>query len=69
MRSLRLAPAYDLVSTVIYDGSTRELSMHIGDASQIDDITEASFRQAAREVGIGERMALRNKILKWFSQT
>lgn len=59
LSSVRLAPAYDVISTTVYSGSTRDLSMRIGDAVTIDDVSEDSFRMAAREVGIGEKLALK----------
>ena len=57
--AVRLAPAYDIVSTVIYKESTLDMAFSIGRAYAIDDITEASFRLAARDAGLGERMAMR----------
>ncbi len=57
LRSIRLAPAYDLVSTTVYEQSTREMAFAIGDALLIDDVTEASFREAADEAHIGKRFA------------
>ena len=59
LRSIRLAPAYDLVSTTVYESSTREMSFYIGNALLIDEITETSFREAATEIHIGERFASR----------
>lgn len=59
LKSIRLAPAYDIVSTTVYEQSTREMAFRIGGARSIDDITADSFRTAAREVGLGERMAIR----------
>ena len=59
MKRVRLAPAYDIVSTVIYEQSTRDMAFRIGGAQTIDEITAESFRAAAREVGLGERMAMR----------
>lgn len=59
LRRIRLAPAYDIVSTVIYDQSTRNMAFSIGGASALDDISRDSFRAAAQEVGLGERMAMR----------
>jgi serine/threonine-protein kinase HipA len=56
---VRLAPAYDLVSTTAYRQSTREMAFYIGGALFLDDVTEDAFRQAARDVGLGERMAMR----------
>ena len=57
LRSIRLAPAYDLVSTTVYESSTREMSFYIGNALLTDEITETSFREAATEIHIGERFA------------
>ena len=59
LKRVRLAPAYDILSTSIYKSSTRELSIRVGDADTLDGLTEASFRLAAREVGLGERLAMR----------
>ena len=59
LRRVRLAPAYDLVSTAAYRQSTREMAFYIGGALLLDDVTEDAFRQAARDVGLGERMAMR----------
>ena len=60
MRSIRLAPAYDIISTVIYESSTRDLSMKIGGATTIDDITRDSFIRAASEAGIGSILAMKH---------
>ena len=59
LSTLRLAPAYDVVSTTVYSGSTRRLSMHFGDATTLDAVSENSFRKAAHEVGIGEKLAMK----------
>ncbi len=58
-KAVRLAPAYDIVSTSVYEESTREMAFFIGDTLLLDDLTADSFRLAAREVGLGERMAMR----------
>ena len=58
LHSIRLAPAYDLVSTTVYESSTREMSFYIGNALLIDEITETSFREAASQIHIGERFAV-----------
>ena len=59
LKRVRLAPAYDIVSTTVYEQSTRDMAFRIGGVQTIDDITVDSFRTAAREAGIGERMAMR----------
>lgn len=59
MRSLRFAPAYDIVSTTVYESSTRDMAFNIGGDYSIDDITEVSFARAARDIGLGEKMAMK----------
>ena len=49
---------YDLVSTTVYESSTREMAFSVGNAVLIDEITEHSFREAASEIHIGERFAI-----------
>lgn len=58
-KTVRLAPAYDVVSTTVYEESTREMAFFIGGALLLDDLTRDSFRLAAKEVGFGERIAMR----------
>lgn len=69
-RSIRLAPAYDIISTVVYDQSTRDMAFGIGGVHSLDEITLDSFRSAAHEVGIGERMAMQRleKLCDSFAQ-
>lgn len=57
-KSRRLAPAYDLVSTTAYKTSTRQMSFRIGGRLSIDEINRTSFAEAAKEVGLGQRIAL-----------
>ena len=59
LQGIRLAPAYDIVSTVIYDQSTRDMAFRIGGVHSIDEITSDDFRAAAADVGLGGRMAMR----------
>ncbi len=58
LRQIRLAPVYDMISTVIYEQSTRDMAFSIGGTFSIDALTRDSFREAAGEAGLGERMAL-----------
>ncbi len=59
LRSLSLAPAYDIVSTAVYDQSTREMAFAIGGDRVLDAITRASFVRAAEEIGLAEKAAMR----------
>lgn len=58
-RTVRLAPAYDIVSTVVYKESTRDMAFSVGGVYAVEDITEETFRLAAKDAGIGERMAMK----------
>jgi serine/threonine-protein kinase HipA len=59
MKSVRLAPAYDIVSTIVYEESTRDMAFHIGGEYSIDRMTAQTFRNAAAEVGLGEKVAMK----------
>ena len=58
MRRIRLAPAYDIVSTAVYSESTRDLSLALGGEYSLDKITETDFLIAASDAGLGGKMAL-----------
>lgn len=60
LQSIRLAPAYDIVSTVIYKSSTRDMAFSIGQEYDIGKITRESFRQEARNIGLGENVAMKH---------
>lgn len=52
-------PAYDIVSTMIYEESTEQMAMAIDGELDIRKITKESFRAEARHIGLGERIAMR----------
>lgn len=58
-RRMHLAPAYDIVSTTVYPGSSREMSLFIGGKNSIGQIRRADFAQAAEEAGLGTAAAMR----------
>ena len=58
LRAVRLAPAYDMLSTSVYESSTRELSAAVGPASTLDQVNREALSEAASEIGLGPRMAL-----------
>ena len=60
LQSIRLAPAYDIVSTVIYESSTRDMAFSIGQEYDINKIHRGSFMQEARKIGLGEKIAMRH---------
>lgn len=59
MKSIRLAPAYDIVSTMIYKSSTEDMALSIDGKYNINEISRESFRKAATQVGIGTKIAMR----------
>lgn len=60
LQAVRLAPAYDILSTCIYDECTRKMSLSIGDKIFIDEINRNSFIEAAKEIGLGTNMAMKH---------
>ena len=68
MRRIRLAPAYDIVSTVVYSESTRDMSLALGGEYSLDKITEKDFLIAAGDAGLGGKMALKrlNQMCRMF---
>lgn len=57
LREIRLAPAYDIVSTRVYQ-MTKDMSFYIGGELNIDKITRKNFEAAAKEIKIGQRIAM-----------
>ena len=58
LKTIRLAPAYDILSTSIYHESSREFAFSIGGIYSIDEMSRESFLKAASEIGLGPRMAI-----------
>lgn len=59
LKSVRLAPAYDIVSTMIYKSSTENMALSINAVYNINEITRESFEKMAAQVGLGAKMAMR----------
>lgn len=55
---ISLAPAYDMISTVIYESTAKDMSFHIGGVRDLDQINEERFKDLAASVGIGEKIAM-----------
>lgn len=58
LAGIHLAPAYDIVSTAVYESCTRDMGMSIGGEFSLDRISRDSFADEAKKVGLGTRMAL-----------
>lgn len=59
LKSIRLAPAYDIVSTIVYDNSSEDMAMSIGGKYNIFDISRESFEIESHNVGIGSKIAMK----------
>lgn len=57
-KHIKLAPAYDLVSTMIYDGSTDEMAFSIGGKYSVHKIGREEFAKEAVNVGLGGKLAM-----------
>lgn len=60
VKGIRLSPAYDMVSTVVYETSSRDMAFYIGHELAIEEINRNSFRQAAEYCRINPDLALRH---------
>lgn len=58
LKSIRLAPAYDIVSTMIYEASTDSMALSIGNKYLITEISREAFEKEAVTVGLGIKMAM-----------
>lgn len=63
LTNLTLAPAYDLVSTIIYPESTRNMAFSIGGERLIDNINRNSFIEQAKECKINPSL-----VDSWFDE-
>ena len=59
LKAIRMAPAYDIVSTIVYDNSSEDMAMSIGGKYNIFEITRNSFEIEARNIGLGSKMAMK----------
>ncbi len=58
--AIRLAPAYDLVSTAVYESSSENMAFAIGGEYNLHRITRKSFEEEAKKVGIGAKLAMQH---------
>ena len=59
LKTVRLAPAYDIVSTTVYSSSTRDMAFAISGVYDLDSLTADAFESAATQAGLGAKMAMR----------
>ncbi|MBR2765183.1 MAG: type II toxin-antitoxin system HipA family toxin [Blautia sp.] len=58
LSTIRLAPAYDIVSTCVYENSSRDMAFSIGGEYELDKISRASFEASTAATGLGSRIAM-----------
>lgn len=59
LKLIRLAPAYDIVSTIVYETSTEKMALRVGDVYKLSDIRKGDFEKKARKVGLGKNIAMK----------
>ena len=57
-RKIQLSPLYDVISTIIYESSTQEMSVSIDGKYDIFEINRDSFANAASGSNLGRRIAM-----------
>lgn len=56
LKSVKLAPAYDVISTIVYDNHSWEMAIAIAGETVWGKIRRETFVDAAREVGINKKI-------------
>ena len=59
LHACRLAPAYDIVSTIIYESCTEQMAVSIGGEYNIRFISEKHFAAEAENIGLGPGLAMK----------
>ena len=58
-QEIRLAPLYDIVSTIYYPELSRDMAMKIGGEYSSEKVTPKNFEQLAEEAGLGKPLVRR----------
>lgn len=66
MKTVRLAPIYDVVATTIYKESTRNMAFAINGKKSLDDIGISDFEREAKSIGISQKITVNR--LKYFTE-
>ena len=56
MKTVRLAPIYDIVATTIYKESTRNMAFAVNGKKSLDDIRADDFEKEARSIGLSPKI-------------
>lgn len=60
MKKIRLAPAYDIVCTSMYESCTKDMAFAIGGDLKLDMIKRSSFERASKQTGLSVSAAMRH---------
>lgn len=58
LSSVKLAPFYDVMSTLIYENVTRKMAFRINQKTNIDEITREDFKKESKLIDLDEEFAL-----------
>ncbi len=58
-RGFRLAPVYDVASTVVYRGLDRHMAMRVGGTNKIDEVTRDDYLLLAEELALSKKAMIR----------
>ena len=56
LKSVRLAPAYDIVSTILYDTHSKEMAFSVGGEMEWAKVDRGCFEGACKEIGLNRRL-------------
>jgi serine/threonine-protein kinase HipA len=56
LKAVRLAPAYDIVSTILYDTHSSEMAFSVGGQIEWNKIDRSCFEEACRECGLNKKL-------------
>lgn len=59
LRTVRLAPCYDVVATRVYKNDINEMSLSINGKLNMDEISRTDFELEAKSVGLGTKPAMK----------
>ena len=59
LRTVRLAPCYDVVATRVYKNDINEMSLSINGKLNIDEVSRADFELEAKSCGLGTKPAMK----------
>ena len=59
LKSIRLAPAYDIISTIVYENCIENMAISIDGIYDINQITREAFEKEAEYIGLGRKIAMK----------